>query len=272
MIKESAIEKKFKKNYLNCLKRISINKNKNIYLVSNLKEIGRVKISKNKKIKLILDGMEKVIGKNGTIFSPSASMNLINSEIVFDLKKTPSYKMGPLAEMIRKKSKFRSLHPYWSICGYGKNANILNHVSNHSYAYGSPWSKFLDLDVLQVNIGIHPSKAVTLIHHVETICGVPYRYTKEFSHKVKYKNKIVLKKFYMSVRYKNSDIEKKKKLNEHYFKILKKQNKLKEITLSSGIKIWAFKMKDFFNISSNLFKKNLYNYLEKEPKLKPYTR
>ena len=69
-IKESAIEKKFKKNYLNCLKRISINKNKNIYLVSNLKEIGRVKISKNKKIKLILDGMEKVIGKNGTIFSP----------------------------------------------------------------------------------------------------------------------------------------------------------------------------------------------------------
>ena len=49
MIKESAIEKKFKKNYLNCLKRISINKNKNIYLVSNLKEIGRVKISKNKR-------------------------------------------------------------------------------------------------------------------------------------------------------------------------------------------------------------------------------
>ena len=46
--------------------------------------------------------MEKVIGKNGTIFSPSASMNLINSEIVFDLKNTPSYKMGPLAEMIRK--------------------------------------------------------------------------------------------------------------------------------------------------------------------------
>ena len=36
------------------------------------------------------------------IFSPSASMNLINSEIVFDLKNTPSYKMGPLAEMIRK--------------------------------------------------------------------------------------------------------------------------------------------------------------------------
>ena len=43
-----------------------------------------------------------------------------------------------------------------------------------------PWSKFLDLDVLQVNIGIHPSKAVTLIHHIETIFGVPYRYTKEF--------------------------------------------------------------------------------------------
>tara|TARA_B100000242_G_C43025772_1_gene477608 strand:- start:566 stop:1384 length:819 start_codon:yes stop_codon:yes gene_type:complete len=272
MERKNTIEKEFKKNYLYCLKKININKNKNIYLVSNLKKIGRVKIPKNKKIKLILDGIEKVVGKNGTIFSPSASMNLVNSDVLFDLKNTPSYKMGPLAEMIRKKSKFRSLHPYWSICGYGKNANILNDVSNHSYAYGSPWSKFLDLDVLQVNIGIHPSKAVTLIHHIETIFGVPYRYTKEFSHKIKSKNKIVLKKFYMSVRYKNSDIEKKKKLNEHYFKILKKQNKLEEIKLISGIKIWAFKMRDFFDVSSNLFKKNLYNYLEKEPRSKPYAK
>ena len=76
----------------------------------------------------------------------------------------------------------------------------------------------------------------------------------------------------MSVRYKNSDIEKKKKLNEHYFKILKKQNKLEEIKLISGIKIWAFKMRDFFDVSSNLFKKNLYNYLEKEPRSKPYAK
>ena len=86
MKRKNTIEKEFKKNYLYCLKKININKNKNIYLVSNLKKIGRVKIPKNKKIKLILDGIEKVVGKNGTIFSPSASMNLVNSDVLFDLK------------------------------------------------------------------------------------------------------------------------------------------------------------------------------------------
>ena len=30
----------------------------------------------------------------------------------------------------------------------------------------------LDLDFQQLNLGIHPSKAVTLIHHIETIYGV----------------------------------------------------------------------------------------------------
>jgi len=222
MTKINIIEEQFVKNYLDCLKKINLNKHKNIYLVSNLKKIGRIKIPKNKKLKIILDGIEKIVGNNFTIFSPSASMNLINTNTIFDLKNTPVYKMGPLAEMIRKKSRYRSLHPYWSISGYGKNANILNKVSNHSYAFGSPWSKFLELDTLQVNIGIHPSKAVTLIHHVETVCGVPYRYTKEFSHKIKTKNKILVKKFLMSVRYKNTLIEKKKKLNELKIEELRK--------------------------------------------------
>ena len=41
------------------------------------------------------------MGKNYTIFSPSASMNLCNTNKPFDLYKTPSYQMGPLAEFLR---------------------------------------------------------------------------------------------------------------------------------------------------------------------------
>ena len=70
---------KFKKNYLSCLKKIKVNKNKNFYLVSNLKKIGRLKIKKDKKINILLDGINEAAGKNCTIFSPSASMNLINT-------------------------------------------------------------------------------------------------------------------------------------------------------------------------------------------------
>ena len=90
--------------------------------------------------------------------------------------------MGPLAEYIRclKHSK-RSLHPFWSISGIGKNSKVLNNISKHAYAYGSPWSKMLDLNTTQLNLGIKPSRAVTLIHHIETICGVPYRFNKNLN-------------------------------------------------------------------------------------------
>jgi aminoglycoside 3-N-acetyltransferase len=66
----------------------------------------------------------------------------------------------------------------------------------------SPWSKMLELDTLQVNIGINPGNAVTLIHHVETVVGVPYGYNKEFLHPIKRGSKTTMEKFYLSVRFK----------------------------------------------------------------------
>ena len=154
-----------------------------------MKKIGRVKIPKNKKIKLILDGIEKVVGKNGTIFSPSASMNLVNSYVLFDLKNTPSYKMGPLAEMIRKKSKFRSLHPYWSICGYGKNVKDISnehHLSKSPCDLKSPFYKMLKYNpwILLMNTKID---CCTNIHSCEEQVA-PNLYTEESP--IEYKIKI----------------------------------------------------------------------------------
>ena len=130
-----------------------------------------IRISKKKKLDLIIRSLKKVLGDGYTIFSPSSSFNIIDTKNTFYLDKTPSYKMGPLAEYIRclKHSK-RSLHPFWSISGIGKNSKVLNNISKHAYAHGSPWSKMLDLNTTQLNLGIKPSRAVTLIHYIETIC------------------------------------------------------------------------------------------------------
>ena len=188
------------------LKKIKLKNKKNIYVTSNLSAIGRVPVEKKIKLKIILEEIKKSMGKNYTIFSPAATMNLCNTQNVFDLYNTPSYKMGPLAEYIRKKNSVRSAHPYWSISGIGKNKNLIKNSSAHGYGVGSPWSTMLDLNTTQLNIGINPERAVTLIHHIETIVGVPYRYNKEFKHKIKKKNKIEEKKFYLSVRFKNIKI------------------------------------------------------------------
>ena len=204
------------------------------------------------------------MGNKYSIFFPGASMNLCNTNEIFDQKKTPSNKMGPFAEYLRTTKKiYRSLHPFWSICCVGKNKSILKNVSRHAYGAGSPWSKMLELDTVQLNIGINPENAVTLIHHIETVVGVPYRYNKEFLHPVKLDSKIRREKFYLSVRFNKYKIEKRKKLNKHFFDEMRKKKKLNYYKSPNGLEIWSFKMRDFYKIALSFFIKDIYNYLEK---------
>lgn len=254
------------------LEKIGLSKNMNCYVAGNIISLAKTRIKKNNLLPLCLSAFTDIIGSSGTIFSPSASMNLCNTEIPFDLEKTPSHNMGAFAEFIRlQTSSVRSLHPFWSISGIGANTGILNNVSRHSYGVGSPWSRFLDLDVMQINLGVHPSKAVTLIHHVEVTTGVPYRYTKEFMHPiVQTDGSISHEPFYMSVMYKQTNTKKKIALNEHYFNEMEKRNLIKSTTHESGLKMWSFKMRDFYKVALEFFVKDTYNYLENPPTIKPY--
>ncbi len=267
-MENNLIKKKLVNEFRVGFKKLKLYRTKNLYVTSNLKSIAHIRIYKEDKLNIILNTLKEVMGKSFTIFSPSASMNLCNKKITFDLNKTPSYQMGPLAEHIRtQKNSVRSIHPYWSVCGIGKNSKILRHVSNHSYAHGSPWSKMLDLDTTQLNIGVHPSRAVTLIHHIETISGVPYRFNKKFKCKVIINKKTIHDDFFMSVFFKNQKIQKRIKLNEHFFNEMKKLNLLNNYKTSFGLNMWSFKMRDFFNVAIKYFLDDIYNYLEFRPDL-----
>lgn len=257
-----------------CMKDLKIHQGDVVYTTGNASKLARSKVKKDDILDSLLTSFESAIGNSGTLFAPSASMNLCNTNIVFDLNDTPSHEMGAFSEYLRKsKHSVRSFHPFWSICGVGYKSDILKNVSRHSYGVGSPWSNFLKLNAKQVNIGVHPSKAVTLVHHLEVITGVPYRYTKEFIHPVKRDHEVVNEPFYMSVMYLESDIKKKIALNEHYFEIMKKENMLKEtIHLPTKVKMWSFKMQDFYEVALDNFINDIYNYLEYPPKVRPYTR
>ncbi len=266
-------ENEFKDNLIKKLKKLKINKTKNLFITSELSILGKTNIQKEKLLKIILDTLKKIMGKNYSIFSPSSTMNLCNSNKIFDIKKTKSYMMGPLAEYIRsQKNSVRSIHPYWSVVCIGKNSNLLKKVSPHAYGAGSSWDVMLNLDTVQLNLGIHPSKAVSLVHHIETVVGVPYRYNKEFIHKIKSYGKIYKKKFYLSSMYLNKDIKKKKKLNQHFFNKMKNLRLLKHEIHRCGLNMWSFKMTDFYKVSLEFFIKDIYTYLEKVPKLKKLKR
>jgi aminoglycoside 3-N-acetyltransferase len=266
--------KKILENELSeCIRDLEINNGDLVYTTGNASRLARSKLKKDDILSALLGSFTSTIGENGTLFAPSASMNLCNTNIVFDIDETPSHEMGAFSEYIRQsKNSIRSFHPFWSICGVGYKADILKNVSRHSYGVGSPWSNFLKHNTKQVNIGVHPSKAVTLIHHLEVITGVPYRYTKEFIHPVRRDKKIVKEPFYMSVMYLESDIKKKIALNEHYFEIMNQKNMLIEaVHKPTGLKMWSFKMNDFYEVALKFFIDDVYNYLEYPPKIKPYT-
>ena len=264
--------KLYQDQLIECFSKININKGDTIYLTGNISKLGRVRLSKNQKIQGLHHALLAKIGKESTIFSPAASMNLCNTDIPFDIKSTPSHEMGPLAEYFRLlPESIRSLHPFWSICGIGKNADCLNSSSKHAYGMGSPWSSMLHLNTRQINFGLHPSKAVTLIHHIETIVGVPYRYTKEFLHPILLKGSLKEELFYLSVQYLESSVQKKILLNEHFFEALESKGLLHESEHPSGMKIWSFLMKDFYNIVIPFFINDIYTYLEQPPKKRPYS-
>ena len=268
----SNLFEKYKNQLQECYKSIGIINADTLYVTGNISKLGRVRISKEEKLRGLYEGLIELIGNNGSIFSPAASMNLCNTDIPFNLKKTPSHQMGPLAEYLRLlPDASRSLHPFWSIAGSGVNAHLLKKVSKHAYGIGSPWSTLLNLNTRQVNFGLHPSKAVTLIHHIETLVGVPYRYNKEFLHPIDNGIEITKQYFYLSVMYLNSDIQKRVKLNEHVFEAMSEQGLLFEAEHESGLKIWSFLMQDFYDIALPFFIDNIYTYLEQSPTKRPYS-
>jgi aminoglycoside 3-N-acetyltransferase len=270
-IRDEILPSDFEGEMTGCLGDLGIRSNDHVYVTGNLAALGRVHIRKEQKKAILLKAFQDTIGSNGTLFSPAASMNLCNTDMPFDLRMTPSHQMGAFAEYLRKKSEAeRSLHPFWSVSGIGPEAHRLRRVSRHSYGAGSPWSMFLELDATQVNIGVHPSKAVTLIHHIETTIGVPYRYTKEFMHPIRYPEDIIVEPYYMSVMYKDSDIQKKLLLNEHYFEELDRKGLLLKSEHPTGLKLWSFKMMDFYETVMEFFIDDIYTYLEQPPSIRPY--
>ena len=55
------------------------------------------------------------------------------------------------------------------------------------------------------------------------------------------------------------------------FSNIKKSEKLNYVKHKSGLEIWSFKMRDFFKVSTNLFNKDIFTYLEEKPNFKKFS-
>ena len=107
-----------------------------------------------------------------------------------------------------------------------------------------------------------------VIHHIEQLMGVPYRYTKEFNHPVLRNGIIQYEPFYLFVRYLDSEVEDDLdiKVFPYFFS---EGYKIKEANLGRG-KVYSFSMNDFYLSTVKLLTKDIYAMLESEPIIRSY--
>jgi aminoglycoside 3-N-acetyltransferase len=250
--------------------RLGVETGRSVFLASDLARLMRYA---EKGAGALLDAhfraLRTLLGPAGTLFVPGASLNLCGSETPFDPIGTPSFEMGIFSEHVRKlPSSIRSFHPFWSVVGNGPAAaEVLADVPRHAYGWGSVFHRFVERDVLAITVGKSPHFAMPVIHHIETVCAVPYRYTKEFIHPVLRGGAIAREPFYLSVLYRGCDIvrDRNRKIMDHFCA----NGTLSQVAIGRG-KAYSFSHRQFFEVTARLFSQDIYCWLERPPVQRPY--
>ena len=250
-------------------KSVGLIPGKVVYVTGNFGRLGRYTSTSKKTIfKDHLDAMQSIIGDAGTIIVPSHSRSLCNTNHVFDLNETPS-ETGPFTEFVRQQeNSIRQIHPFSSSTALGAKAvEICTKNSLHAYGPESPFQRMIEHDALYVSVGQSMEGSISLIHHIELVMGVPYRYTKEFIQPCICDNVVKLREFYLSVTRNDVDINRdyNKKIMAHYRSI----HKVKSERLGRSF-VESLSSYDFYHSIAKLFAKDIYVWLENPPKDRAY--
>jgi aminoglycoside 3-N-acetyltransferase len=217
-----------------------------------------------------LRAFRELLGPDGTLFVPTSSLDLCNTETVFELATTPSFQMGAFSEYVRtREGALRSFHPFWSVAGLGPAAApMLGNISSHAYGWNSVFQRFVEADVLGVAIGKHPRFAVPVIHHIETVVGVPYRYNKEFNHPVRRDGQVAREPFYLAVLRRDCDLVRdgNRTIFNHF---VETNGPMRETEIGRG-RAWSFSHRAFFETTARLLSNNPYAWLERPPAVRPW--
>ena len=255
-----------KKDIERCFNNLNIKKNDILYITGNLSNFGRINIKKLRYLpSLFFKNIMKKIGPGGTIVVPTHSFYLTKTNKIFDIKKTPCETGAFSNYVLNKKNIIRQCHPYSSSSAIGKKAKfICSKNTCHVYGPDSPFERMIKLNAKFISLGMNINENCSQVHQAEYDMSVPYRYTKEFTHKIKIRNKTFKKKFYMFVLYKKYT---KIKRNKN-FKIIKNfLNKQKVNKQKLGLNyVYSYNLKKFYDENILLLKKDIFCWLGMRPK------
>ena len=212
--------------------------------------------------------LRELVGPDGTIVVPTHSWSLCNTSLLFDPLSTPS-ETGPFTEYVRQRpSAVRQFHPFGSHTALGREADALcSNNSRHVFGVHSPFQRMIDKNALYVSVGQEMENSISIVHHVELVMGVPYRYSKEFVQPCRVDGKISDETFYVFVT--RNECEIKRNGNVKLMAHFKERYVVRRVGLGRSF-VEALSMKDFFWSATNLLKRDIYAWLSEPPSTRPY--
>lgn len=127
----------------------------------------------------VFSAFMQVLGPEGTLCIPTFTYSFCRGE-PFDPDNTPST-AGMFSEMVRQLPQARrSLDPIFSVACVGEKADeLVRDISNECFGPGSFWERLIEHNGAVCNIGLGAHNV--LIHYIENLLDVPYRYKKLFT-------------------------------------------------------------------------------------------
>lgn len=213
--------------------------------------------------------LRSLVGEKGTIVVPAGNLRLCNTDIVYDINKTPSSNLGVFSEYIRQMDgSRRRFHPYISHAAIGPHAtDITSCVSRQAYGPGTSKDCLIELGARCISIGLPPELTCSVVHHAEQLIGVPYRYTKEFLQPVNREGSISIEPFYMFVT--RMDLELKRGGNKKIIEHFKKNYTIQQTHLGAG-HVYAYDLAQLHRSTLDLLTQDIYAWLSEPPEDRPY--
>lgn len=158
-------------------KRIGLTTGDVVLIHSSFKSFGGVEGGPQ----TVIDALILVIGNEGTLIVPRFNFDFSTYGTAWDVRNTPSH-MGIISEFVRKDPRSRKVfHPIYPFSIIGKHADeLVKHRYKGGYSKDSIFNQLrvLDAKIIQID---KDYKSTTIIHHVEEMMEVDYKYHKDFT-------------------------------------------------------------------------------------------
>jgi aminoglycoside 3-N-acetyltransferase len=239
------------------------------YVSGNLGALGfHQSRSKTAVLASHLEALQTVLGSGGTVVVPTHSHSLCNTSTVFDAATTPSER-GAFTEWVRTQpGAVRQFHPFASLTALEPAAaHICGGCTRHGYGPNTPYDRLIPMGAWAVSIGMAPRLTCNVIHHMEQLMAVPYRYTKEFLHPVRRDGEVRVEPFYLYVTYLESDLVRDK--NRKLFADPELADACKEARVGMGV-VSAYPLRALASAATRLMTADIYHWLERPPETRPF--